>query len=194
MKVVKIALVFLLPVSAFGQEDDIQQRIASPFQAPVNNTPVAPVEAPTANPLDNFEFNGLIQIGGVLQASVYDKENNKSYWLTLNQPGEDGIMITDFNDEDQSIVASRNGFTKRMELPDPNIVTIKAAPRPVQAQATRPATTATPVTRPTNTNDIQDASDEDVRKRMQKVAEEIRRRRALRRSVIDEGSSTNTNR
>ena len=192
MRISNLVLASFVTALALGQEDS-EERIASPFQPPAANTPVAPVTTPTANPLDNFEFNGLFKFGGVVQASVYDKENNKSYWLTLNKPGEDGVMVMEFNDEDNSIVASYGGFTKRLELPDPNIVTIKpAAPRPPQAQATRPATTATPVTRPTD-NNIQDASDEDVRKRMQKVAEEIRRRRALRRSVIDEGSSGSSN-
>ena len=68
---------------------------------------------------------------------------------------------------------------------------MKAAPRPaVQRAAQRVAPTVRPQApqRKPQTQSMAAASDEEVRERMQRVAEEIRRCRTLRRDVVDDGS------
>jgi len=151
----------------------------SPFLPPGQKKEAPPPPPPADNPLDDFEFNGIFELGDTTRVSLYDPKEKKSYWLELNKFDDSGLVARDYRSEDESILVSRSGASKRLILKNADIVVLdvsRAQPQPDKREVQ---------TGPEAPN-MESASDEEVRKRMQRVAEEIRRRRALRRQMIEE--------
>lgn len=168
----------------------------SPFAPPSVKKPVAAPKTTPATALDSIEFRGVIEIGGTAWVSVYDPKTKKSYRLTKDELGEDGFSLINYDTGDtpgeETIVIRQNGLTKQLSLKDADIITLKEAPRQTPqraAQNVQPTPSAPTRTPPANGNpNMEAASDEEVRERMQRVAEEIRRRRALRSNIINDGN------
>lgn len=149
----------------------------SPFATPKAVERMAPqVEQPT--PLDTFEFNGFIKVAGEIRASVFDKTTSKNVWLTLNERHDSGLMLQRFNEGDETIVITRSGVRKELKLKTPEIAPLKVAQSPAVVATSN---LTTPISESPNAE-----SDEEVRERMRRVAEEIRRRRAERRALIEQ--------
>ncbi len=176
-----------------------QDEPRSPFAPPSANEPAPPPPKTTpATALDNIEFRGVIEIGGTAWVSVYDPKTKKSYRLTKDELGEDGFSLVKYDAGDkpgeETIVIRQNGLTKQLSLKDADIITLKEAPRQVPQRAAQnvapnpPAPTRTP---PAGNPNMEAASDEEVRERMQRVAEEIRRRRALRGTILNDRNQGN---
>ncbi len=167
---------------------------ASPFmRKPLNEPAPAPKTTP-ASPLDAIEFRGVIEIGDIAWISLYDPKTKKSYRLSKNEDGEDGFSLVKYDPGskrgEETIVVRQGGLTKQLSLKDADIITLKGDPRPTPVRPTQPEPQEPGPTRPQPANpNIEAASDEEVRERMQRVAEEIRRRRSLRRDVIEDGSN-----
>jgi len=180
----------LAVVSSAWSQKDVTPR--SPFMRP---TPPPTSESPAvATPLDNLEFNGLVEIGGVISVSLRDKQTNANYWLSESEAAEDGLQIVriDRGAEEglESIVVRRGAATKELKMRDFNIITAAAPAKPaVTANTTDKA--KRPAAVRANNSTIQSASDDEVRERMKRVAEEIRRRRAMRRAAAEQSRSNN---
>jgi len=153
----------------------------------------APVKkTTTASPLDAMEFNGVVEIGGVAWLSLYDPQAKKSYWLSKEEAAEDGITLEAYDKGSQpgeeTIMVRQGSITRRLSLKDADIISLKEAPRPAVQRATQRAAprgqSQTPQ-RVQQSKAMEAASDEEVRERMQRVAEEIRRRRTLRQNVVE---------
>lgn len=174
------ALGIALGAVAFAQEG-----VVSPFDPPaVAQTPATPPQV--ASPLDNFEFKGVLSIGGDVKVSVYDNSKKQSYWLTLNEAGEDGLLAKDFDENGESVLLQSGSFSKRLTLKHAEIVAM-AQPR---VEAVNPAAPQQSDRGPKAANQtVRPATDEEVRERMRRVAEEIRKRRAMRRAIIEQNSS-----
>lgn len=164
----------------------VAQDAPSPFMAP--RAKEVPVEdsKPVANPLDHMEFDGYMSMNGKTLISIYNRKDRRSYWVEVNTKNAEGFEIASFEPRSSGgediIVLKFGGNTKRIQLKNSDILTLAPVSGP-------PASATTSVTRqtPTRTNGkaIDKESDEEVRERMKRVAEEIRRRRAMRRSLID---------
>jgi len=170
----------------------LAQEAASPFVPPTQKVePKVEPKVTPATPLDSVEFRGVIEIGGVAWVSIYDTKSKKSYRLSKDVDGEDGFQLVRYDrgskPGEETIVVRQNGLTRNLSLKDADIIALAEAPQRAPQRATQQAAprTATPVRQPANPN-IEAASDEEVRERMQRVAEEIRRRRALRRDIIED--------
>lgn len=182
----------LLGGFVLAQEDEPQ----SPFAPPTVKKPVVAPKTTPVTPLDSIEFRGVIEIGGTAWVSVYDPKTKKSYRLTKDELGEDGFSLVKYDTGDgpgeETIVIRQGGLTKQLSLKDADIITLKEAPRqtPQRASESVQPTPSAPIrTPPANGNpNMEAASDEEVRERMQRVAEEIRRRRALRSNIINDGN------
>jgi len=89
----------------------------------------------------------------------------------------------------------QGSMTRRLSLKDADIISLKEAPRPAIQRATQRAEPGGQPQAPQGGQQpkaMEAASDEEVRERMQRVAEEIRRRRTLRRDVVEpNGSGSN---
>ncbi|OUW17275.1 MAG: hypothetical protein CBD18_04965 [Opitutales bacterium TMED158] len=185
-----ISILSIVPM-VWGQDQK------SPFVRPSQSAPVAAPQKVAATPLDGMEFNGVVEIGKTTWLSLYDPKTKKSYWLSKDEAAEDGITLERYDagkqPGEESIVVRQGSMTRRLNLKNADIITLKEAPRPAPqraAQATAPARSAPPRAQPRQQpQNIQAASDEEVRERMQRVAEEIRRRRALRKDIIDDDSN-----
>ena len=170
-----------------------EEKIVSPFVKPappqVEDKPVV------ATPLDALEFNGVVVIGDKTHVSLLDTKTKKNYWLSEDEAADDGLQIVRIDQESgegkQRVIVRRGAATKELSMRKFDIITAVAPKRPV-AQA---ATTAVNPSKPASgqASGIQSASDDEVRERMKRVAEEIRRRRAMRRSASEQAQSRTSN-
>ena len=79
------------------------------------------------------EFRGLITLGNVTQFSLYNKRENKGYWVSENQ-SEGGISIGHYDERSKAITVSMNGRTERLTL-----MSATNTPLPVVASYNQPA-------------------------------------------------------
>ena len=93
-----------------------------------NNNPFLPKDhekkinsVPTPKPLPQgtinklVEFRGFYTLGNTTQFSLYNKRENKAYWISLNQ-SEGGISVSNFDERSKSVTISMNGRTERLTL------------------------------------------------------------------------------
>lgn len=171
---------------ASAQVADSETSDVSPFATPsiqVNNGPAVQPAAPTS--LDQFQFNGIMVMYGKVRISLFDSKENKSFWIHQGQLGEYGVSFQRFDEDNETVVIAQGGIQKKLAL---NKVKIE----PLQISQNRPApmVTSAPVRPQVNGNT---ESDEEARARIQRVAEEIRRRRAERRKQLEDRSGGATN-
>lgn len=79
------------------------------------------------------EFRGFITLGKVTQFSLYNKRENKSYWISENQ-SEGGISISDYDERSKAVTVRMNGRTERLTL-----MSVTNTPLPVVASYNQPA-------------------------------------------------------
>ena len=80
------------------------------------------------------EFRGIFTLDNITQFSLYNKRENKSYWVSESQP-EGGISIVNYYELSKAITVSMNGRTERLTL-----MSATNAPLPVLASYNQPAT------------------------------------------------------
>jgi hypothetical protein len=166
----------VLAAAAYAATGWGQER--SPFEPAGTAAAPPPV---TGSPLDRFELRGIMTIGTQTFVTLFDTSTSKS--LTL-APGEtlEGVKASDFRPDEDSVRIESSGQSRRLKLKEAKIVALAVPPPtappppggPVQVAAGQP-----PVPGPTMT-------DEEARTRMQRVAEEIRRRREMRRQMLEQ--------
>lgn len=172
---------------ALGQVENPDD--VSPFRTPVARPDlgtVDPVVAPTS--LDNFQFNGFMIMDGKVRVSLHDVKENKSFWVREGQLGEYGLSFLRFDGVNESVVIAQGGIQKKLELTKVQIDSLKVSnPRanPSNPENTPLATRARPA------GNVE--TDEEARARIQRVAEEIRRRRAERRRQLENRNSGGSN-
>ena len=181
--------------SASGQ--DLQED--SPFlPADYQQAPAAPPPPPQASPLDKLELRSVSVLGGVHHFSLFDTSSSKGFWIKLNETVQ-GVSVSDYNKPEGSVLVRSGGFSKRLKLKEAKIIALNVPPPSAQpvvgggpavtAAAGAPnMTTGTAVNTGAPPAAINNLSDDEVRARMQKVAEEIRRRRAMRRDMAEQAS------
>ncbi|MCH6257520.1 hypothetical protein MLD52_13245 [Puniceicoccaceae bacterium K14] len=161
------------------------KEVESPFErpkvveAPKQNTTPAP------NPLDHMEFDGYMSMQGKTMISLYDRKERRSYWVELNTKNQEGFEVSNFQQgggNGDSVLLRHGGKSKSIQLKNSDILTLATPAAPTNSNAN--SNRKTPARASAN-NNIAKESDEEVRERMKRVAEEIRRRRAMRRSLVD---------
>jgi hypothetical protein len=117
----------------------------SPFLPPGYNTkkPAPPKPTPKSNgPLTReLEFRGVVQMNGVYEFSLFNKKENRGYWITENG-SENGLSVRNFNLDAMSITVTLNGRTEQLTL-----MTATDSPLPVAI-----STAAKPPKRPNQPN------------------------------------------
>jgi hypothetical protein len=70
---------------------------------------IPPPPAPKPPPLieKNLEFKGCMRLRSVWRFSIFDKRSSKSTWVRLNEKSEAGFTITEFDEENKTIIPSR---------------------------------------------------------------------------------------
>lgn len=143
--------------------------LASPF-SPVEQT-VASAPAGEPPPL---EFRGLVVMGGKTQYNFLVRAKNLNAWVTSDRR-VDGIQVKSYDKNNDSVVVDFEGrsFTLTMEKSK-----IASAPSVMPATASvAAANAAAPVPPPPV---VLNPSPADEQKRLEAIAAEVRRRRALR--------------
>ena len=114
----------------------------SPFLPPnYNQKPAAPIKAaiqPQGPVSREIEFRGVIQMEGEYRFSVFNRKEQKAYWLYENQ-AEDGISVREFDPDSSSVVVNLNGRAERI-----NLATASDSPLPVTRSAPSQATSNRP--------------------------------------------------
>jgi hypothetical protein len=151
----------------------------SPFLPPEN----APVEKAEAGPAA-LEFRGFVDVGGGKQFRLFDPAKKRGEWLRLNERSpEFEAVIRQHNEGEESVSVEHQGRTVTLTMRKAKIVAdagAPAAPPPGVAPA-GPAITVTPaVTQSVMVN----PSPADEQRRLEAVAAEVNRRRALREQAM----------
>jgi hypothetical protein len=183
-------------LSTFGQ--DAPEK--SPFLPEGYQVQAKPAGPPEPSPVARYELRSIMVLGGVHTFSLFDTTTSKGFWINLDETVE-GVSISDYKKSDESVLVRSAGHERRLKLKEAQIVALLVTPpkpqtsAPESPQARRQVPSGPPTTIPGPPPDgvpsraaINNLSDEEVRSRMQKVAEEIRRRRAMRRTMADEAA------
>jgi hypothetical protein len=80
------------------------------------------------------EFRGIVQFDGRYQFSLFNKSENKGYWLFENQ-SEGGISVRGYDADSKTITVNMNGRSERLTL-----MSASDAPLPVVSSVNQPAT------------------------------------------------------
>lgn len=165
-----LGLTCALPLAAKTLESD------SPFLPPgYNSSKMEPVRAVPSNgaPLAReLEFRGVIQMGGTYRFSLYNKKEQRGYWIPEGG-SQEGISVSDFDPDSMSLSVLSNGRSERISLS-----TATETPMPVAISAPAQANRALT---PTQTSQAE-ASPASISKPAQETSE--RRRVIPRRRVI----------
>jgi hypothetical protein len=186
-------------LSVFGQDAAAN----SPFLPDGYAAKTKPAEALKPDPVAKYELRGIMVLGGVHTFSLFDKTSKKGFWISLGESAE-GISVSNYYVSDESVLVRGGGFSRRLKLKEAKIIALKVAP-PKPRALPGVVTGGTPSTGTAATNSrsatggtgsqaaINNLSDDEVRARMQKVAEEIRRRRAVRRTMAEKAAKNPAN-
>ena len=177
----RIPVLLLVLTSLCGLGFSNEEKV---FQLPRTEEKPSPATAATSTILDSYEFNGLMKIGGETKVSVTDTKARKSYWLVLDGPAVNGVRLQQFLRKGESIIIASGGSIKQLDLKKAKIEPLRLAP----GQGVPGPMTAGLGPMPSNSAlDVQSVkTEEEVRIHTQKMAEEIRRRRAERRQMIEQ--------
>lgn len=128
-----------------------------------------------------LELRGVFVEGGETFVSVYDPATTTSVWVGLNEPGQ-SFTVLRFDVAKGEAVVSYQGRTQTISLPDAKTAAIAGqAMAPGAAAPTVPAVASASVPAPgANPGQADAAKPIDEATRLTNIANEIRRRRALR--------------
>ena len=110
--------------------------------------PVVQNDGPIAREL---EFRGLAELRGIKQFSIFNKSEQRSYWLKENEM-EDGIVVRGYDANSRSITITKSGRSERL-----NIMSATQAPLPVASSVTIAAPKAPPAVSPPNLRNTNNA-------------------------------------
>ena len=83
-----------------------------------------------------IEFRGLVKMEGQYQFSLFNKRDQKSYWLKENEAAAQGISVRNYDSSSQSLTVSMSGRTERITL-----IAANSSPLPVVASVSPPINT-----------------------------------------------------
>ena len=81
-----------------------------------------------------IEFRGLFKMNGQYQFSLFNKRDQKSYWLKENEAAAKGISVRNYDSGSRSLTVNMSGRTERLTL-----ITANFSPLPVVASVSPPS-------------------------------------------------------
>jgi hypothetical protein len=150
----------------------------SPFLPP-ENSPVEKTEAAAAA----LEFRGFVDVGGGKQFRLFDPAKKQGAWVRLNERSpEFEAVIRQHNEGEESVSVEHQGRTVTLTMRKAKIVADAAAAAPPPGVA--PAGPAITVTPAVPQSVMVNPSPADEQRRLEAVAAEVNRRRALREQAM----------
>lgn len=128
-----------------------------------------------------FEFRGVVAEAGGYLFSVYDQGRREAGWVRLNEPGQP-FVARHYDAAKDTLTIEHAGQAQTLALKRAPVQPLAAAPPAQASPPPLPTTgTATPpaagnASSPANVTNAQEAQ------RLQNIADEIRRRRAIRQT------------
>ena len=111
-----------------------------------------------------IEFRGLVKMKGRYQFSLYNKRDQKSYWLKENEATAQGISVRNYDSGSQSLTVSMSGRTERVTLISASsspisVVASVSPPVNVNGNANKPGLPPVlqNITKPNTNNDVKRA-------------------------------------
>jgi hypothetical protein len=133
-----------------------------------------PVAAPVAEN-SPIELRGLMMSGGVMKFGIFDPAKQQGHWVAENEKGFD-FVVRSFDAAKASIVVDYQGRTQTLILKEAKLdgsAPIASVPPPgMPGNAPRPMA-----------NGVPSVNSADEAKRIETVAAEVRRRRAMRQAA-----------
>lgn len=90
-----------------------------------------------------IEFRGLVKMNGQYQFSLFNKRDQKSYWLKENEAAAQGISVRGYDSNSRSLTVNMNGRSERLSLMIAN-----STPLPVVSSVNQPKITNGKATQP----------------------------------------------
>lgn len=103
--------------------------------------PVVPSNGPISR---EIEFRGLVKMNGQYQFSLFNKRDQKSYWLKENEASAQGISVRGYDSSSRSLTVNMNGRSERLSL-----MTANSTPLPVVSSVSQPKITNGKANQPT---------------------------------------------
>jgi len=155
-----LTLTLLSNVSALSAET---LESSNPFLPPGygEKKPEAPAPVVQTNgPISReVEFRGVVKLNGVYQFSVFNKSEQKSYWLYDNQ-AEGGISVRGYDADSRTLTVNMDGRSERLTL-----MSASDAPLPVISSVSN-ANANQPVLPPGLQNITNNNNNDDNRRRV----------------------------
>src|SRR5258708_24227534 len=141
----------------------------SPFMGRGNvGGPVTPSDPSTP------QFHSVIQVDGKWQFSLFDPQKKRSTWVGLNETSEE-YLVRKFDPNNETVAVEYQGRTLTLPLQQAKILTAQVPPQPQPPPVGHP-----PIPQPGNAPVVLNPTPADEQRRLESVAEEVRRRRAMR--------------
>jgi hypothetical protein len=153
-------------VVAFGRGEDAGTR--SPFLPP--NAPASAAQAAAASP-NGLEFHGVMVSPSGTEYNIYDPTKKSSYWVPANGTAG-GLTVKGGDAANNTVTVEMGGQVQTLVMKDTKVQAGMAGPMPGIAPVSGVVLHPTP---------------EDEQRRLQAVAEEVRRRRLLREQAAGQG-------
>ena len=83
-----------------------------------------------------IEFRGLAEMDGQYQFSLFNRRDQKSYWLKENEAAAQGISVRNYDSVSRSLTVSMSGRTELITL-----MTANSTPLPVVSSVSQPVNT-----------------------------------------------------
>ncbi|MGJ3241927.1 MAG: hypothetical protein ACFE0O_03065 [Opitutales bacterium] len=117
-----------LGVSAQSLEKLVER---SPFAPPAASQPKVsePEDAPAGPASQRFEFRGVVHIENAWQFSLFDREEDRGYWVGLDE-SIGSSQVVGYDAENRSLLISTGADTETLSLEE----TTRQAPRPPDLQ------------------------------------------------------------
>lgn len=176
----------VLAVIAGGAPAAVLAQVAakSPFMPPAGAAPAA-----TATTDAPIEFRGLMEMGGAVQFRLYDPARKAGGWVKLNERNAElEVLATKHDPAGETLTVDYKGRTLTLAMRKPKIVSAGTAP----AMPPPPSTTAPPPSPAVNVmpavtqSVVLNPTPADEQRRLEAVAAEVARRRALREQATQQ--------
>ena len=142
----------------------------SPFLPPAGESAPAAEATP-------IELRGILTMGGKTSFNIYDPATKSSAWVGVNESGHP-FTVTDFDASAERATVNYQGRAIALVLQRPKIVAAPIMAAPTAAPGAPVATTPVPMPAP-----VLNPTPADEARRLEAVAAEVRRRRALRQQA-----------
>ncbi len=125
-----------------------------------------------------LELRGIMSVGNVTRFCIYDPAKKTSKWVAANEKGY-SFLIQSFDKDHDSVVVNQDGRRVTLALHEAKVTVTGGLPPPVPVNGA-PGAPLQPTPGGTMPNVVLKPTPEDEQKRLQVIAEEVRRRRLAR--------------